>query len=258
DHLIIVSDHPPSKNALSLAYHAVLLEGLKMAAQEDRIAAVILVGRSGYFSAGGDLDFMLKSLNNEIDTTADDIIGELQACVSAIRDCPKPVIAAVTGGAAGGGFSIVMACDLIVADESAMFMPAYAKIGFTPDGGLSSTLAQALPHPLASEILLFGSPVAAETLQQHGLINRLCQAGSAEQEATKLAEKLARGSVSTQAKIKALLVAGSTNTLADQLAFEQTSLLEVLGSAAAQEGINSFLEKRRPRLSQSRGALNLE
>lgn len=252
-HLVVVSDRPASKNALSLEYHAILLEALKIAAKENRVAAVILVGRSGYFCAGGDLDFMLQSLNKDIETEPEDIIGELQECVTAIRRCPKPVIAAVAGGAAGGGFSVAMACDLIVAEEGTMFMPAYAKIGFTPDGGLSSTLAQALPHPLVSEILLFGAPVSVDTLRRYGLVNRVCDVGAAEAEATKLAEKLARGSVWAQAQIKHLLVAGATNTLADQLDLEKTTLIDVLGSAPAREGIRSFLEKRRPDFPKAEG-----
>ncbi|MEM6832122.1 MAG: enoyl-CoA hydratase-related protein [Pseudomonadota bacterium] len=253
DHLVVVSDNPVTKNALSLAYHAALLDALDQATREDRIAAVILVGRSGYFSAGGDLGFMLKSLNQEIDVTTEQIITELQDCVAAIRACPKPVIAAVTGGAAGGGFSIVMACDLVIVEEGAAFMPAYAKIGFTPDGGLTSTLARQLPHALASEICLFGAPVAAETLQHHGLVNRIVPKDSAEEEAVKMVAKLARGSVATQARIKALLVSGRSNDLTDQLALERQNLVEVLQSPAAMEGINSFLEKRRPDFPKAEG-----
>ena len=246
DYLIVVSDNPASKNALSLEYHAILLDALRLAASEDRIAAVILVGRSGYFSAGGDLGFMLKSLAGEIDTTPKQIIGELQDCIAAIRACPKPVIAAVSGGAAGGGFSIVLACDLAIAEEGASFVPAYAKIGFTPDGGLTSSMAKSLPHALASEICLFGAPVAAETLHQHGLINRIVPFGEAEKEAAAMAAKLARGSITTQAKIKELLVKGRGNDLQDQLDLEGQMLADALKSSAAQEGIAAFMEKRRP------------
>lgn len=253
NHLVVVSDNPVSKNALSLAYHAALLEAMDTATKEHRIAAVILVGRSGYFSAGGDLSFMLKSLNAEIDVASEQVIAELQQCVEAIRACPKPVIAAVAGGAAGGGFSIVMACDLIVAEAGATFMPAYAKIGFTPDGGLTSTLAKYLPHALASEICLFGAPVGAEILQHHGLINRIVDAGNAEREATKMVHKLARGSVATQARIKALLLAGRSNDLADQLALEQRTLIDVLQTPVALEGINAFMEKRRPDFAKVEG-----
>lgn len=253
DHLIVVSDSSATKNALTLEYHAILLDALKIATTEDRIASVILVGRSGYFSAGGDLSFMLKSLNGEVDTKPEQLIDELQECVAAIRSCPKPVIAAVIGGAAGGGFSIAVSCDLIVAEEGASFIPAYAKIGFTPDGGLTSSLAKHLPHALASEICLFGAPVSAETLHQHGLINRIVPAGQAEKEAVTLAAKLARGSVATQVRIKDLLVKGRDNGLQDQLRLERETLVDVLQSASAQEGVNAFMEKRRPDFPTAEG-----
>ncbi|MEM6651679.1 MAG: enoyl-CoA hydratase-related protein [Pseudomonadota bacterium] len=246
DHIIVVSDNPSLKNALTLEYHALLLEAMDMAGQEDRIAAVILVGRSGYFSAGGDLGLLATTLDPEGRGKREQIIKELQDCVSAIRNCPKPVIAAVEGGAAGGGFSIVMACDLVVADSAAKFIPAYAKIGVVPDGGLSFALGQSLPHQLACEICLFGAPVSAQTLHQHGLVNRLVDAGEAEREASEMVARLVRGPVPTHTKIKQLLVSAKYNQLADQLDLERETLVDVLESPSALEGINAFLEKRRP------------
>ncbi|MEM8935032.1 MAG: enoyl-CoA hydratase-related protein [Pseudomonadota bacterium] len=246
DHLVVVSDNPANKNALTPEYHTLLFEALERAGKEDRIASVILVGRSGYFCAGGELATLNSSLKGEGAMTPDAIIKELQDCAAAIRACPKPVIAAVAGGAAGGGFSVVMACDFVVAEEEAKFVPAYVKIAATPDGGLTSYLANQLPHQLASEICLLGSLLPAQKLHQHGMVNRLTAPGEAEQEAKTIAAKLARGPVATHAKMKELLVAGRTNTLVDQLDLELTTLVNVLQSPSAAEGISAFVEKRKP------------
>lgn len=253
DHLVVVSDNPSQKNALTLEYHALLLDALRMASEEKRVASVIIVGRSGYFSAGGDLSLLATTLDSAGRMKRESIIQELQDCVSAIRACPKPVIAAVAGGAAGGGFSIAMACDLIVAEAGAKFMPAYSRIGVVPDGGLSYSLAQHLPHQLASEICLFGAPVGAETLHQHGMINRLVDEGQAEAQATEFAVKLARGPVPTHAKIKQLLSDARTRSLIAQLDAERNTLVDVLESPSAREGINAFIEKRRPNFADAEG-----
>lgn len=253
DHLVIVSDNPAQKNALTLEYHKLLLEGLRRAATEDRITSVILVGRSGYFSAGGNLDLLATKLEDDGRADREAIVAELQECVLAIQSCPKPVISAVHGGAAGGGFSIALACDLIVCDDDAVFVPAYVKIGAVPDGGLTSSLAKSLPHALAMEICLFGKPVPAATLHQHGLVNALTPPGTAETAASDLATKLARGPSATQSQMKALLVAAKTNTLSDQLDLERQTLVELLGTPVAKEGITAFQEKRRPDFVKAEG-----
>ncbi|MEL7029987.1 MAG: enoyl-CoA hydratase-related protein [Pseudomonadota bacterium] len=253
DYLAVVSDNPANKNALTLEYHALLLEAMRQATTEDRITSVVLVGRSGYFSAGGDLALLAGALETGEKAAWEPVIRELQDCVAAIRACPKPVIAAVAGGAAGAGFAIALACDLVIVEEGAAFMPAYVKIGVAPDGGLTSTLASQLPHPLAAEICLFGSPVTAERLHQFGLINRITPVGAAESEAQALAAKLARGPAVAQSKIKELLVKGRQNSFNEQLDLERSTLVDILGSRSAREGINAFLEKRRPDFPAAEG-----
>ncbi|MEO0495955.1 MAG: enoyl-CoA hydratase-related protein [Pseudomonadota bacterium] len=253
NHLVVVSDNPAQKNTLSLEYHKLLLEALGKASSEDRITSIILVGRSGYFSAGGNLGLLAKNLEEDKRDDRYAIVSELQECVQAIQTCPKPVISAVHGGAAGGGFSIALACDLIICDEDSVFMPAYVKIGAVPDGGLTSTLAKSLPHALAMEICLFGKPVTAELLHQHGLVNALVPPGTAEETASEFAAKLARGPATTHRQMKSLIVAAKSNTLADQLDLERETLVELLGSPVAKEGISAFLDKRRADFAKAEG-----
>ena len=159
----------------------------------------------------------------------------------------------MSGGASGGGLSTILACDFIISEVEATFLAAHVKIGVTLDGGLTAVLGRQLPRQLASEMCLMGSVVTAETLAQHGLITSLVPKGEAEAAAVKLAGKLARGPVTTQGKIKALLTASQENDLTTQLALEKATLVETLGEAAAKEGIRAFLEKRRPDIAAAEG-----
>ncbi|MEM9393411.1 MAG: enoyl-CoA hydratase-related protein [Pseudomonadota bacterium] len=252
NYLVVVSDNPAQKNVLTLEYHALQLEALKRAGEDERIAAVIFVGRSGYFSAGGELGLLREALDGG-PAEREAPVALFHKTIDAIRSCPKPVIAAVHGGAAGGGLSTMLACDLIVADEGATFLAAHVKIGATIDGGLTWFLGQQLPRALAMDLCLFGSVVTGEDLHQHGLITTIVPEGTAEATAVKLAEKLARGPVGTQAKLKALLNASSRNSLSEQLALEKETLVDALGGPAAREGVSAFLEKRRPDFASAEG-----
>lgn len=251
-YLIVVSDNPSNRNALTMEYHELMLEALRMAASEDRITSVILVGRGGYFCAGGDLSQLKRTLDGS-DHDKLEISRLLQEGIAALRACPKPVIAAVSGGAAGGGLSNMLGCDLIIAEEGASFLAAHVKIGVTPDGGLTSFLANQLPHTLASEMCLLGSAIGAETLYQHGIINRIVPKGQSETEAVALAAKLARGPGTAQSAIKTMLVAARDNTLAEQLDLERRVLAGILDEDCAREGISAFLEKRRPDFPAAEG-----
>lgn len=255
DHLIVFIDNPAKLNTLTLDYHQAQHAALDQAAREDRITSVIMTGRGGYFSAGGDLSLLKGAVEGGTEERTL-LVSSLQESIRAIRACPKPVIAAVDGGAAGGGLSTMLACDLIIADAGASFLAAHVKIGATVDGGLSWFLARALPHALASQLCLFGAAVDAETLLQHGVINQVVDKGAAEAAAQKLAAKLARGPALTQAAMKSLMVAAKTNTLDAQLALEQETLVSILGSVGPKEGVSAFLEKRRPNFPLAEGRIS--
>ena len=171
-------------------------------------------------------------------------IDSLQSWIEALRDCPKPVIAAVEGAAAGAGFSLALACDLIVASHSAQFLMAYVNVGLTPDGGASWFLNQALPRQLATEILMGGRPLSAERLHQFGLVNRLATDGTALECALEWADQLAAQSPHAIERIKNLLRDAPMQSLAQQAELEKHNFVESLHHRDAQEGISAFLEKR--------------
>jgi enoyl-CoA hydratase/carnithine racemase len=243
--LILTLSNPGAKNTLHPDMYAAAIETLSTAERDDSIRAVILTGADNFFCAGGNLNRLLENRAKDKAEQAGSI-DNLHGWIEAIRDCPKPVIAAVEGAAAGAGFSLALACDMIVAGSSARFVMAYVKVGLTPDGGGSWFLAQALPRQLATEILIEGKPVLAPRLHELGLVNRLVPDGSALDAALAWADELAALSPNAVERIKSLVHAAQGNSLAQHFEGEKQNFVESLHHRDAQEGISAFLEKRKP------------
>lgn len=242
--LILTISNPGAKNALHPDMYAAAIETLTTAERDDSIRAVVLTGADRFFCAGGNLNRLLENRSKDKSVQAESI-DNLHGWVEAIRDCPKPVIAAVEDTAAGAGFSLALACDMIVASASAKFVMAYVKVGLTPDGGGSWFLTQALPRQLAAEILLGGAPVSAERLHQLGVVNRLVADGSALDSALAWADELAALSPNAIERIKSLTSEAQRDTLAQHFEAEKRHFVESLHHRDAQEGISAFLEKRK-------------
>ena len=246
--LILTLSNPGARNALHPDMYAAGIEALETAERDPDIRAVVLTGAGDTFCAGGNLNRLLENRNKDRSVAADSV-GKLHAWVEALRDCQKPVIAAVEGPAAGAGFSLVLACDLIVAAHSAQFIAAYVKVGLSPDGGMSWSLSQSLPPQLVTEILMEGKPLPAARLHQHGIINRVVNDGQALNAALDWSDELARQSPHSLSTIKSLVRDASTATLPEQLRTEQHAFVDCLHHRDALEGMTAFLEKRKPNYS---------
>ncbi|HWT70685.1 MAG TPA: enoyl-CoA hydratase [Oxalicibacterium sp.] len=244
--LILTVSNPGSRNALHPDMFAAAVETLSTAERDDTIRAVVLTGADNFFCSGGNLRKLLEQQSQSKVAQAEMVDG-LRGWIEAIRDCPKPVIAAVDGAAIGAGFSLALACDLIVAGMSAKFAMAYVNIGLTPDGGASWLLTQALPRQLATEILIQGAQIPASRLHELGLVNKVVADGFALREALQWADELAALSCNAVDRIKLLLREASENTLPKQFSSETFHFVESLNHPDAREGINAFLEKRTPR-----------
>lgn len=243
--LILTISNPGARNALHPDMYAAAIETLSTAERDDSVRAVVLTGADQFFCAGGNLNRLLENRSKDKAAQADSI-DHLNGWIEAIRDCPKPVIAAVEGAAAGAGFSLALACDLIVAGVSAKFMMAYVRVGLTPDGGGSWFLTQALPRQLANEILIEGKPIFASRLYEFGLVNRLVADGSVLDTALSWADELAALSPNAVERIKSLGHDAQRNTLAQHFEAEKRHFVESLHHRDAHEGITAFLEKRKP------------
>lgn len=243
--LLLTLDGQKSRNAISPPIYAALQDHIIDAGEDDDIRAVVLQGANGFFCSGGDVNNLKRSATLPLrDVTKN--TDALNAMIMVIRNCPKPVIAAVEGGAAGGGFSLVLACDLIVASEGAKFIVAYVKIGLTPDGGVTHFLTSALPRQLVSEMCLLGKPVSAEVLCQHGIVNNIPAVGEALAGAMQMAAAFEMGPKLAIATIKSLIGVAPNNDLATQLEVEARGINQARFTAEGKEGTAAFLEKRKP------------
>ncbi len=243
--LIVSNNDPIRRNPLSPRLFAKIHEALDIAELDETIDAVILTGSGGYFCAGGNLPVLKERVKMSL-AERKRTIDRLQNLIRAIRACPKPVIAAIDGGAAGAGVSIALACDLIVSDKSARFSVAYVKVGLVPDGGITSFLAKSLPAPLVNELCLLGRPISAPRLHHFGLINELCEPGESLAVAIALADQFAGGPQRAIGAIKSLLESACHQDLDSQLVTERNAMALALEGDEAQEGIAAFLEKRSP------------
>lgn len=241
--LVVENRNAARRNALTPDYYDGLHAALRQAAETPRIGAVILTGEGGFFCAGGDLNSLITA-QQMTKAQRRDRIGHLQDLIRAVVACPRPVIAAVEGGAAGAGASLAFACDLIVAARDARFTVAYVNAGLVPDGGLTATLTASLPPQIVAEMCLMGRPVGAERLQALGAINALTEPGATLAEAQDIAARLAAGPAEAQAAIKRLLTGARAASFEAQLTAEIDAMAHALAAPEAAEGIGAFLAKR--------------
>lgn len=245
DILTVINNNPDSRNALSPDFYEGFKAVVDEAGADQTLGAIVLTGAGDFFCAGGNLN-RLKANASKPAEVREASVGRLHAMITSMRESPKPIIAAVEGGAAGAGVSMALGCDMIVCAADAFFSVAYVRIGLTTDGGVTSFLGSMLPRQLATEFCLTGDRIPAERLHALGLINKLVDKGTALDEAKALAARLAQGPARAMANIKMLCRAAPENSLREQLDLEAKHVVAAQVDPEAIEGIGAFLEKRAP------------
>jgi len=210
---------------------------------------VVLTGAGRAFSSGADL-------KGGVGLTAEgkpDVLTPLREIYNPLilraREFPKPTIAAVNGPAVGIGWSLALACDLILAAESAYFLLAFANIGLAIDGGASATLCARVGHTRAAEIALLAERIPAERAREWGLVNQVVADGELAAAAGELAARLAAGPPGSYQSIKATLNRVAYPEFASLLDAEAVLQQERAESADFAEGVVAFLQKRAPEFS---------
>ena len=244
--LVLTLSDPATRNTLSEQLVSAGIEALNVAEADDEVRSVVLHGDGTNFCAGGNLQGLAARREAGVEAQVQ-VMEQLHQFIEAIRVFPKPVIAAVEGAAAGAGFSLALACDLVVAAEDARFILSHASIGLTPDGGATWHLAQSLPRQLAQQWMWLAEPASARQLHAHGLVNQVTDSGGALAEALHLAERLAAMAPNALAAGKELLQQAQTATLTQQLESERNQFVEALFHPNAGEGLHAFFDKRTPR-----------
>ncbi len=243
--LVLTLSNPEFRNALGPEMYAAGVEALSVAESSADVRSVVITGANGIFSAGGNLQRLQNNRQLPPEHQAQSIEG-LHNWIEAIRTFPKPVIAAVEGPAAGAGFSLALACDMIVAARNSVFVMAYSGIALSPDGGGSWSLSRVVPRQLATELLMCGERIGAERLHQLGVVNRLTDPGQSLQQALQLSEQLNARAPNALASIKELLSDADGSSLNAQLSRERDHFVKNLHHANAGIGISAFLNKQKP------------
>lgn len=246
--LVLTLSDPATRNTLSHQVIAAGIEALNVAESDPQLRCVVLRGAGGHFCAGGNLQGLLERRRAGVSAQVQ-MLEHLHQWIEALRAFPKPVIAAVDGAAAGAGFSLALACDLIVASEDARFILSYGRIGLTPDGGATWSLVRSLPRARVQQLVWLGEPVSAREMLAAGLAGWVAESGQAFAEAMRLAQRLSALAPNAVASGKELVQQASGRSLPEQLAAERDHFVENLFHANGAEGLNAFLEKRAPKFS---------
>jgi 2-(1,2-epoxy-1,2-dihydrophenyl)acetyl-CoA isomerase len=234
-------NRPEALNALNAELRAALLSAIRTASRDETTRSVVITGAGRGFCAGADL----RGGDAERDFRAV-LTAEYNPLIEAIRGLPKPVVAAVNGVAAGAGFSLALAADLVVAAAGARFVPAFGRIGLVPDSGLTRTLVRAVGRHRAFEILVGEREVGAEDARALGIVHEVVPSDRLAETAAALAGRLAAGPTIGLGLTKRLLNAAEDAVLADSLATE--AALQALAGRTDDhtEGVAAFAEKREP------------
>jgi len=243
--LVLSNNNVAARNALSFEFYTAVTDALRDAARDASVGAIVLTGEGGHFCSGGDLRQLAKRRELSVQERRVRLEG-LHDLIRAVRDCPKPVIAAVEGAAAGAGLSLAMACDMLVAAKDAKFTVAYVKVGLTPDGGATAFLAEFVSRQVLTELCLIGAPISGERMHALGAVNRLVESGHALSMAVELAVEISAGPQNAMSRIKHLCRHAMRNSLDEQLELEAQSMVEAMGGDESKEGIDAFLNKRSP------------
>jgi enoyl-CoA hydratase/carnithine racemase len=237
-------DVPEAEGRLVPALVDTGIAQLKLAERDDTVRCIIIAGNALNFCRGRDPSSLSKKMANK---SLDHDIKQFCDWIEVICNFPKPIIAAVEGGAHDAGFALALACDYIIASNSAQFSTSQMRLGLPPDGGISWMLSRQLPRQLVAELLFEGKPILAARLHQLGLVNQVVETGMALSSASAYAQKLAELPPLALERVKSLINDAPINSLAQQFDAERHAVLECLHHHEAQEGIHAYLTHNKPR-----------
>ena len=237
---ITILNRPEVLNALSPDMLEVLCETLESLSQTAQVRVIVLTGNERAFAAGADIKAIAQS------TPMDILRKNTRSYWKRIQRIDKPLIAAVSGYAFGGGCELAMLCDLIVASETARFAQPEIKLGIMPGAGGTQRLARAIGPYRAMEMILTGEPINAQEAHSYGLVNRVVPVERYLDEAMELAHLIAaRPEIAVRLAREAVRY-GVEAALRDGLEVERRNYILLFDTNDQKEGMAAFLEKRQP------------
>jgi len=239
----ITLNRPEVYNAFNEELSAELIDALKKTAKDDSIRVVVLTGSGKAFCSGQDLQDVKKA--DGVRSLGDSVIRRYNPMILGIREMPKPIICRLNGVAAGAGASLTMACDIIVATETAVLVQAFANIGLVLDSGSSFFLPQLIGYNKAFELCTLGSKVTAAEAHKLGIINKVVPHEELDAAVKEYADRYAAAAPKSMALIKKMLNKALSSNLREMLQYEAYSQ-EIAGmSDDYKEGVTAFIEKRK-------------
>ena len=245
-------DRPKVLNAMSPELIGELVTAAAWLADRAALRALIVTGSGRAFSAGGDVTWFKRGLEESGEYLSADVrrgADVLHQAIVDFRRIPYPVVAAVNGVAAGAGFSLALMCDTRIASEKAAFVCAYGRIGASPDGGMTYFLPRVVGPARALELLLHDPLLSAEQAREEGIVAEVTLEDRLMERAREVADELA-AKAPHYVRMSKLLVAGSLqNTLADHLQLERHGIADSMATEDLREGVTAFLDGRQAEFS---------
>ena len=237
---LITLNRPQAMNALNNQLMREVMDELESFDKDVAIGAMVITGSEKAFAAGADIKEMAgKNIEQMMDADHVAVFGR-------IRTIRKPVIAAVSGWALGGGCEIALSCDMIIASDSAKFGQPEINIGVIPGAGGTQRLVRAVGKALAMEMILNNRTLTAQEALQYGLVNRVVPVSDYLNEALKLADEIASRAPLAVRAAKRMINQSYERFLADGLAEEKQVFYNLFGTEDQKEGMQAFVEKRKP------------
>ncbi len=239
----ITLNRPKSMNALSSEVFREMAEVLDMISADPDVRVVILTGSEKFFAAGADIT-EIRNISNA--TEAHAFLKKARAVFNGLEDMEKPVIAAVSGFALGGGCELILACDIRICAENAVFGQPEIKIGVIPGGGGTQRLPRTIGVTKAKELLYTGDTMDAAEALRVGLVSKVVPVGKVLEEARTIARKIARQPGVTLRVTKDVVNTGLNLDIKSALAYEARCFEMLFDTEDQKEGMAAFVEKRKP------------
>jgi len=245
---LIRLNRPDDGNTITMEMVSEMLEVAMRCDEDPEVRAVVLTGSGKMFCAGGDLK-TFAAQGEKVSWYLKKVTQAFHAVVSRFNWMDAPVIGAINGTAAGGGFSLALTTDIAIAAESAKFTMAYTKIGLAPDGGSSYFLARMVGLRRAKEMVLLNPVLSARQALEWGLINQVVADDQVLPAALEIAHRLAKGPTLAFGEAKRLILSGAAESLESQMEKESRAIAAMAGKVDGREGVAAFIDKRMPKFT---------
>lgn len=239
-------NRPDNGNAIDADMADDLDEAATQIAERPDVRAVLIAANGPSFTVGGDLGLFAGTEREQLPNRLRRMIDSYHLAIERLTSIDAPVVAAVRGGAGGGGLGLLYAADIVVAADDARFALGYGALGLTADGGNTWFLPRMVGMRRAQELFLLNRRLTAQEALEFGLVSRLAASDAVENEAAALTAKLAAGPTRAYGAVRRMLRQSFETGLSNQLEAEKESIVVASRSDDAQEGIAAFVAKRRP------------